>query len=152
MKAVQVADFGRDHWTTLAYVETLCVDSAKKGVGEVDKRRMRVNRGRHPMHAVNHNLGSVGEWKSEFGTRLLGYLDAKGKPVAERQIKSHDDWDCLNDLEAAGFVEVISEANGFVRMTEKGLGVGAALRAYKAHRGMYSGFRWAEPVKVGGVA
>lgn len=146
MKTVPVVDFGKDHWTTLAFVETLCVDSAKKGVGEIDKRRMRTNEKRHPGHAVNRP--HTGAWVSGCGTRLSGYWDAKGEPVLERLIKSHDDWDCLNDLEAAGFIEMISEANGFVRMTEKGFGVASELRKYKAHGGMYSGFRWAQSVAV----
>lgn len=147
MKTIKVEDFGRDHWSVLAYMETLCVDSAKKGVGEIDKRRMRTNERRHIFHAVNLNMG-VGAWKPDFGTRLAGYWDSMGKIVPKRKVKSHDDWDCLDDLEAAGFLEVLSEANGFVRMTEKGQKVAGELRAYKAKGGMLSGFRWAEPKVV----
>jgi hypothetical protein len=147
MKTIKVEDFGRDHWSVLAYMESLCVDSAKKGIGEIDKRRMRTNERRHKMHAVNLNHG-VGHWQADFGTRLAGYWDAMGKTVKKRQVAGHDDWDCLDDLEDAGFLEVLSEANGFVVMSEKGMKVAGELRAYKAKGGMLSGFRWVEPETV----
>lgn len=148
MKTVQVLDYGKDHWSLLAYLETLCVDSTKKGVGEIDKRRMRTNEKRHPLHAVNLNHG-VGAWQAEFGTCLAGYWDTLGRQVSKRQVKGHDDWDCLNDIEKAGLIDVISEANGFVKLTEKGMKVAGELRAYKAKGGMFSGFRWTEPTSVG---
>ena len=148
MKTVAIEDWGKDHWSLLAYIETLCVDSTKGGVGEIDKRRVRTNGNRHPLHAVNRNIVGVGEWSPEYGTRLAGYWDSMGKTVPERQIKSHDDWDCLNDIEKAGLVEVISEANGYVKMTDKGTKVAGELRAYKTKGGMFSGFRWAEPKAV----
>lgn len=151
MKKVAIEDWGRDHWSFLAYLETLCVDSTKKGVGEIDKRRMRTNEKRHPFHAVNLNLG-VGAWQPDFGTRLKGYWDTLGRKVPKRQVKGHDDWDALTDLENAGLVDVISEANGFVKLTEKGMKIAAEVRAYKAKGGMFSGFRWTEPQLVGGKA
>jgi hypothetical protein len=147
MKKVKVSNFGRDHWSLLAYMESLCVDSLKNGVGEIDKRRMRANEKRHPLHAVNIKHG-IGPWQKCFGTRVAGYWDSMGKPVKKRQVAGHDDWDCLNDLEAADFLEVLSEANGFVVMSEKGMKVAAELRAYKAKGGMFSGFRWREPEAV----
>ena len=147
MKTVPIQDFGRDHWSLLAYVETLCVDSHKKGVGEIDKRRVRANEKRHPMHAVNANMGAGG-WQPDYGSRLAGYWDTLGRRVPARQIPQHDDWDALNDMEKAGLVEVISEANGFVKLTEKGMKIAGELRSYKAKGGMFSGFRWTEPAPV----
>jgi hypothetical protein len=143
MKTVPVSDWGVDHWSLLLYMEALCVDSSRKGIGEIDKRRMRTNERRHRIHAVNMNMG-VGKWKPEYGTRLGGYWDKSENPVVKRQIKGHDDWDILNDLEAAGLIEVISEANGFVLMSEKGMKLAAEVRAYKAKGGRLRGFRWAE--------
>lgn len=145
MKIVRPGDFGKDHWSTFAYIETLCVDSANKGVGTIDKRRMRSNEKTHPLHAVNV---PVGKWKPSYGTRLAGYWDSMGKETPARILKSHDDWNCLNDLEKAGLIEVISEANGFVKMTSKGMKVAAELRAYKAGGGMFSGFRWTDSIEV----
>jgi hypothetical protein len=125
----------------LGYVETLCVDSIHGGVGEIDKTRVRVNPKRHPLHAVKM-YGERRTWKPEYGTRLSGFWkngDAKATDP-KRQIKSHDDWDCLNDLEAAGLVNVISEANGFVALTDKGREVAGRLRAHKSKGGFFATF------------
>jgi hypothetical protein len=146
MRKVPIADWGKDHWSMLAYIETLCVDSRLKGVGEIDKRRVRANGDRHPLHAVN--AADCGAWNPDWGTRLAGYWDTLGRTVPTRKIAAHDDWDCLDDMEKAGLVEVISEANGFVKLTEKGMKIAAEVRAYKAKGGMFSGFRWTEPAPV----
>jgi len=147
VKTVKVADWGKDHWSLVGYVETLCVDSINGGVGVIDKQRVRANEKRHPFHAVNLNMG-VGGWKPSYGSRLSGYWKPDGSTDLKRQIKSHDDWDCLNDLEAAGFIEVISEANGYVRMTSLGQTVAADLRRHKASGGYFSNYKVGEALGV----
>lgn len=52
----------------------------------------------------------------------------------------HDDWDCLEDLEAAGFVWIISLINGFVRMTDLGAEVVQKLRNHKHNGGVFGNF------------
>ena len=147
-KKLTVADFGKDHWSLLAYVETLCVDShSGTGIGEIDKRRIRCNPKRHPMHAVNANFG-VGGWNAEYGTRLSGFFLEGDKRDLGRRLIEHDDWDCLNDLEDAGLLEVMSEANGFVMLTEKGMKVAARVREWKAKGGHFATFTYSEPAKV----
>lgn len=137
-KAVPVSDFGKDHWSLMAYIETLCVDSINKGIGTIDKRRVRANEKTHPLHAVNsgHGIG----WESSYGTRLSCYCNEQGNTCPSRQLPDHDDWDCLNDLEAAGLIDVISEANGFVKLTDKGREVAGRLRAHKSKGGMFATF------------
>lgn len=141
-------DFGKDHWSLLAYIETLLVDSVHRGVGVIDKRRVRSNEKTHPMHAVNANLSSAIRWKPEYGTRLSGFWIDGERTDPKRQLSDHDDWDCLNDLESAGLLEVLSEANGFVRLTDKGLTVAGLLRAWKAKGGVFSTFSYTEPETV----
>ena len=142
-KAIPMQDFGKDHYSLLAYVETLCVDSSKGGVGEIDKRRVRCNPRRHPLHNVNANMGVTG-WKPDWGTRLSGFWTNADLTNPKRQIGFHDDWDCLDDLDAAGLLEVLSEANGYVKLTDKGLTVAGLLRAWKAKGGMFETFQYSE--------
>ena len=147
MKTVTPKDFGKDHNSLLAYIETLQVDTSTPGVGTLDKRRVRCNPKRHPLQAVNMNANSAcSGWEPSYGTRLAGYWDEKGVVNPKEMIEDHDDWDCMDDLEAAGMVEIISLANGFVRLTDKGLQVAALLRAWKAKGGYFSTFRHQEPV------
>jgi hypothetical protein len=125
------------------------VDSTHgNGVGEIDKRRMRCNEKTHPVHAVNANI-SVGKWKSDYGTRLQGYFLEGEKRDLSRRLDEHDDWDCLDDLEEAGLLEVMSEVNGFVILSAKGIAVAGRIREWKAKGGSFGTFKYEEPVTAG---
>lgn len=136
-------DFGKDHWSLLAYVETLCVDSGNKGIGLINKSRVRANEKTHRLNAVNFSI--CGPWNPEWGTRLSGYFLDNNEVDLKRRLDDHDDWDCLNDLEDAGLVDVISEATGAVKLTDKGIAVSGRLREWKAKGGMFATFKYEEP-------
>ena len=124
-------EFGRDHASLLAYIETLVVDSVRAGVGEIDKRRVRCN----PSNGRGHysNCSAYGmPWEAKDGTRM-----ASGEVLA-----AHDDWDCLDELESEGLVNVISAANGFVALTPKGAVVAERLRRHKSGGGSFATFDW----------
>lgn len=144
MNKASVEKFGKDHWSMLAYVETCCVNG-RDGMGEIDRRRVRCNPATHPMLAGVYSQDV--QWKLNFSTRLAGFFEFQDRGDPEKaiaaglQLRDHDDWDCLDDLEAAGYIEALSLVNGFVKMTEKGCGVTAKLRAHKAAGGQFAGFR-----------
>lgn len=125
----------------LAYVETLCVDG-KEGVGQIDRRRVRCNSAKHPLLSA-HPMA----WDDRYSTRLAGFFDFAGRWDTAKAAEAcflligHDDWDCLDDLEAAGFVEILSLTNGLVKMTRAGNDMAARLRAHKTEGGHYAGFR-----------
>ena len=135
VNTVPIQDFGKDHFSLLAYVEALCVESIKKGVGEIDYRRMRVNENTHGPLARN-----LGVWRPEHGSRLKGYWNEKHNVCPSRRLDQHDDIDCLDDLGDAGLVEIISLINGFVRLTDKGREIAARLRAHKSRGGVFATF------------
>lgn len=109
--------FGRDHWSTLAYLETRAVDAG----GEIDRRRMRCDRSRHP-----HLVGPyTPEFSESYPTRL-----ANGEVQHD-----HDDWDCFDDLEAAGYLENVGTgAQPRVKLTALGHAKAAELRTARAQR------------------
>lgn len=138
--SIKMAEWGKDHWTLLAYVETCAVDHD----GYLDARRLRAN-------------GAV------YPTRLSGFaLDPT------RIVEGHSDYDCLADLAAAGLVrpaegtkaagrvpfrELEARARRFQtasarnatlrwRMTEAGQAAAAALRVHKASGSGSSNFRY----------
>ncbi len=122
---ISPALFGKDHWSLLAYVETRCVDDK----GKLDKRHLRCNpKGAHSIHAVNANILGP-RWEPTWGTRIKG-----------GQLDQHDDWCCLEDLEAAGYVEITSAVNAFVKLTKAGVAMAALLRAHKAAGGQFATF------------
>lgn len=109
--------FGRDHWSTFAYAETCAVD----GGGLLDRRRMRCDRRRHPQ--FSHLPIEVEMLGGHYPTRLSDGSN----------LSCHDDWDCLDDLEAAGLIE--QKGTGLHRViavTDLGWRVARQLREYRA--------------------
>lgn len=124
---VSADQFGRDHWSLFAYVECRVVDHR----GIPDRTHLRCDPARHPAHA--HEGSRHG---GPFPTRLAdGVL-----------LPNHDDWDCLDDLEAAGLLSSHGTGvNPWFKLTRKGLRVAALLRAHKAKGGQFAEFRFAKP-------
>ena len=122
---MEIREFGKDHWSTFAYVETCWVDDK----GRLDIRRLRINESKRPIRS--NGLG----WNPTYATRVK---DGSTPDPA------HDDWDCLEDLEKAGLLELIGTMiNPAFRLTKRGLKVSAKLRAHKATGGQFSTFEYA---------
>lgn len=84
--------FGRDHWSMFAYVETRTVDH----LGTIGHAHARTHGRRHPVML---------QAKGDF----LRTLDGSGYPTilaGGEELPDHDDYDCLDDLIAAGLLEV----------------------------------------------
>jgi hypothetical protein len=130
---VTMANWGKDHWSTLAYAETRCMDYG----GRLDHRHMRCNEQRHP---TKRHMSTPHDPTKHF-TRLFGYFANKEAPSL--RVEGHDDWDCLLDAENEGLVE-INMNTGHVTFTRKGNKVAAALRDYKKQPGNppYALFQW----------
>lgn len=129
--AIPEADFGRDHWSLLGYIECCCVDDG----GRLDTRRMRVNPTQHP--GGSSYAGHCRDWRPSWGTRLKGWPEDPS-----RQLPDHDDIDCLDDLIEAGLVE--NRGTGLFpvgRLTDRGTAAAAELRAHKAGGGSFQTFR-----------
>ncbi len=119
--AATLATFGKDHWSTFAYVETRIVDYG----GVPDRRHMRCHGDRHPLLALPEQ-------------------DGRGYPTILRggaELAHHDDWDCLDDLEREGLLRNVgSGVNPRYELTDSGREVAARLRAHKAAGGNFATF------------
>lgn len=125
MKPVSPDEFGKDHASLLAYVEGRCVDHG----GCLERRHLMGNPERHPW------VGTGLTWQPEYGTFLKN-----GK-----RLPKHDDWDCLEDLGAAGLLSIVSTANLVVGLTEKGIETAHRIRRHKIAGGAFGTFQWIEP-------
>ena len=115
---------GKDHWSTLAYLETL---AAETGGIVSPGHQMRTDRDRHP-HLVGVSTPLRGQ---KYPTRLRG----------EEELEDHDDWDCLDDAVEAGFIENVgTEFNRMYSFTELGMNIMAQLRKHKAGGGVIRSF------------
>lgn len=127
---IHVSDFGRDHWSLLMYLETCVVDSnieKPKNMGRVEKARMRTHPIRHPQHLVARSIEDR-VWLVKNGTRLKGWRP--GEPG--RRLPLHDDWDALEDLEAAGLATQLTGMGEVVSLSELGMKTAGELRKWKA--------------------
>ena len=115
--------WGRDHWSTFAYVETRLVDYK----GRIDRHHMR-----------GHHCGD----DSGYPTRLAG----------EEEMSNHGDYDCLFDAEAAGLLVLTGTGLHPVikKLTKQGALVAAALRAHKAEGGFFRSYASCESSRVYG--
>ena len=114
-KKIKVSDFGKDHWSLFAYVETRCVDYN----GKLDRKHMREDGWEHP-------------------TRLKGYFEDKENP--ERTLKGSSDLNCLKDLENEGFIRIIPNLPDTIELTEEGYKIIGLLRKHKCNGGEFEDF------------
>jgi hypothetical protein len=122
--SVPVAQWGRDHWSTFAYLECRAVEN----MGVIDRERMRCDPKRHPGLANSANRSFAGK---VYPTIL--------KDGSEKH--DHDDWDCFEDLIEMGFVTW--EGSGIhpvVKFTDKGFLMAASLRTHQANGGNFRNF------------
>lgn len=122
--SVPVEQWGKDHWSTFAYLECRAVDHD----GVINREHMRCDPDRHPALANSANrLGG----SHKYPTMLKGGME----------LSNHDDWDCFEDLIAVGLVTW--EGTGThpeVKFTDKGRVIAGRLRAFKAERGNFADF------------
>lgn len=120
MRRIPPEEWGRDHNTTLLYLETRLVD----GDGRPKFPQMRCNPSRHP-HYQGDIARFVGWDDHEYSSRLAN---------GDREM-GHDDWDCLDDMEASGLVvSVGTGANPCYRLTDAGWLAVGKLRRERADR------------------
>src|SRR4051812_21837112 len=109
-----VTSWGRDHVSTLLYVETRCVDHD----GKPKLEHMRCNPKLHPGYS------HIGSMSSHFpGTR-----SSNGE-----EIKGHDDWSIIDEFEVLGLLNNIGTGLHPVwQLTDEGWYVAGALRRGRA--------------------
>jgi hypothetical protein len=131
---IPIEKWGKDHWSTFAYIETRAVDHH----GYLDNRQMQPRNTHYPC-------------------RLKGYDPEK----PETFVVGHGDWGCLEDMVAEGLVAPGPEAlpqsatgripwsdvttkrpahTNQVRLTEKGIAIAGQLRGHKARGGNFATF------------
>ena len=125
MNSVAIENWSKDHLSLILYVESRCVDNN----GVLDMDNLRVNTTTHPL------IGGNPYRRREKWTENKGTLLNTGERLSD-----HDDIDCLDDLDEAGVIEIISLVNGFVRMTKKGNALAAKIREFKTEGGQYIDF------------
>ena len=122
--------WGKDHWSTFAYMDTRCVDY----IGVPNAEHLRVDGDRHPAFAN-------GAWRSTGGKKYPTLLKG-GKRLAD-----HDDWDCIDDLIAAGLLEWEgTDIHPVFKRTPKGRRYADLVREHKVNKGRFANFN--PPIEI----
>ena len=117
-KPIPVEQWGRDHLSTMLYIETRCVDYA----GVPAAAHMRTWSGR-PSRGDMKGIGYGHQ--EDYPSRLADGME----------LSDHDDWDCADDFEAAGLLEWQGTGmNPIFKLTDKGWEFAHNLRRQKAER------------------
>ena len=117
------SQFGKDHWSTLLFLETQIVDKQFP----IDLNRLRINSTKRPFR----NSSPFG-WKDDYSTILKN---------GEKEI-GHDDIDVVNDFEDFGYLKNNgTNINIYPMLTERGYSVVSALRRHIANGGSTRNFR-----------
>lgn len=126
MNKITIEQFGKDHWSLLLYIETRIHNY--KGI--LDSYHMRIK-----------NPAIRPGWKPEYGTRLFGYWNKDNTTNSHLLLPHHDDYDCLDDLEAEKLIKNIGTGlRPVCEITKKGAKILTQLLLHKQSGGQYSNF------------
>lgn len=127
--SIPIGRWGKDHWSTFAYIAHWCAEYGARGFAPAEKRhrgQMRADAARHP--ALAHHMAV-----------LIG--PCPPTRLRDGEISGHDDYDCASDAEAAGLIRWAGTGvNPVFFMTDAGLEVAAGLRAHKTRGGNFGDF------------
>jgi len=137
---VPMRAWGTDHWSTLAYIETVMVECAGFEIGldcrmRSDRRNFRVMSQQcpHPKRAGNHSVSLRAVVMSPEHTSRL----------KTGTTENHDDWCCVQDMAAEGLFSVGPDAiepGVTLHLSPKGSRIVSALRVHKAKGGKFADF------------
>lgn len=146
---VALEKFGKDHWSTLAYAETVMVECKGFQVGFDPRMRQcrhhyRVMREqcrspKRPTSAPDHRC----MWKPEYATVLND----------GSMVEGHDDWHCIQDMINAGLFSLDGKAmevgdcepGVVLHLSDLGRDYVNQLREHKARGGSFGTFKAPEP-------
>lgn len=130
--------WSKDHWSTLAYIETVMMDCGGFEIGldarmKTNRRNFRVFQEQCPTPKRPWPKQMAISMRPEHATRLKDGT----------QIDSHDDWACLQDMAASGFFNEPPgdiDVGATVTLSDKGRTIVNALRAHKSNGGHFANF------------
>lgn len=134
--------WGKDHWSTLAYLETHDVN--KGGFKVQFDPKMRQNRRNFRI------MPRLKQSQQEMGIGVVMNPDYGSRLNNGKYAKNHDDWNCVQDFAEVGFLRIgentISadevQPKEVLHLTDLGRSCAARLREHEANGGTFSNFKF----------
>jgi hypothetical protein len=134
--------WGKDHWSTLAYLETHDVD--RGGFKVQFDPRMRQNRRNFRIMPKSRQS------QQEMGIGVVMHPEYGSRLNNGKYAKNHDDWNCVQDFAEAGFLRIGEntitaeevQPNEVLHLTDLGRSCALRLREHKAKGGTFSNFKF----------
>ncbi len=141
--------FSGDHWSMLAYVETVMVETGGFQIGLDHRTRM----SRRNFRVLAEGCPRPKRPRTLKPSRAVILEPRNGTILSNNTfVPSHDDWDCLADLAHYGlFTQTTWEPGDILHFSPLGVKVAADLREWKQNGGSFSGFH-TDLLKDGEVA
>lgn len=134
--------WGKDHWSTLAYLESVMVDCAGFQVGT--DARMKTGRRNWRVMAE----GCASPKRAGRATNALSMVmteEQSTKLNNGQRVSGHDDWSCVQDMAAEGLFAQAPDAiepGVILAFSPKGVEIANGLREFKRNKGQSAQFRW----------
>lgn len=141
--------WGKNHWSTLAYIETVMVETGGFEVG-FDPRMTQNRRNFRVMAEQNPKPKRPGRTPS---MAFSSPMDVKYSTALNngQKVDRHDDWCCVQDFAASGLLTTKEfEPKDVLHLSEFGQKVCAALRIHKQNGHNFASFQY--PINDGSDA
>lgn len=134
---IPMDNWSDDHWRLLVLMADVHLATAEGGIPVMDYDRMRINPSSHIVHCATCDADQANRaWNAYGGTmtrRPSSDVDTERRPgEVDWRISYHDDFDCVEELEAEGMLDILSTAKGEYKMTVRGLDMADRLRSHVA--------------------
>lgn len=143
---IPVEKFGRDHWSLLGYIESVCVEMKGFQVGFDPCMRQ------FKHSVIGLRLALHCPWPKRVrkaSPQLEPYDDAIETKYGTRlgdgtRLNGHDDWDCVHDMMAAGFFTTTDfekiDGGEVLHLSLLGTEMANQLRYHKSNGGSFANF------------
>lgn len=138
---IPMAMWGKNHWSALAYIETVMVECGGFEVGfdarmTQNRRHFRVMAEQNPTPkrpGRSISMSFASPMAPEYSTTLND----------GQRVDGHDDWCCVGDFAASGLLKAEHfEPKDVLHLSELGQKICAQLRAHKQGGGNFAEFRY----------
>lgn len=137
---IPISMWAKDHWTTLAYIETVMVDNAGFQVGR--DARMRSNR--RNFRVMSEDCPFPKRTDSNAAKLAISMRPEHATILKDgTKVPSHDDWCCIQDMAALGFFKCNAdniEPGVILNFSPLGEAIADELRKHKRDGGTYATF------------